>query len=63
MAAEKCEKLVLLRGKLCLLVSDGEQLLLCVEGEASDVVYRAFLVLLAADTAEDSLNTEYELLH
>ena len=38
MTAEKREKLVFLCCELCLLVSDGEKLLLCVEHEASESV-------------------------
>ena len=45
------------------LCADGEQLLLGIEGEATDAVHGALLVLLAAYTTEDGLNTEHELLH
>ena len=63
MAAQECEQFVLLCGELSLLVAYREQLLLSVEGEASDVLDRALLVLLATNATKDSLNTEHELLH
>ena len=63
MAAEQGQELVLLGGELGLLVTDGEQLLLCVEQEAADVVHGALLILLAAHTAEYGLYAEHELLH
>ena len=59
----KGEQFVLLGGELSLLVADREQLFLSVECEASDVVDRAFLVLLATNATQDSLNTEHKLLH
>ena len=62
-AAEQCKQFVLLCCELCLLLADGEELLLCVEGEIADSVNRALLVLLAAHTAEDSLYTEHEFFH
>ena len=47
MTAEQGQQLVLLGGKLGLLIVDGEQLLLGIEGEATDAVHGALLVLLA----------------
>ena len=38
MRAEQGEQFVLLRGELCLLVVDAEQLLLGVEGETANVI-------------------------
>ena len=62
-AAEQGQELVLLRGELGLLLADGEQLLLGVEGELTDAVYGRLLGLLALRAAQDGLNTEHELLH
>lgn len=45
------------------LAIDGEQLLLSVEGEATDLVHRTLTVFLATHTAEDSLHALDELLH
>ena len=46
MAAEQSEQLILFRGELGLLLANGEQLLLCVEGESADMIQRVLLVLL-----------------
>ena len=63
MAAEQSEEFVLLCGELCLFLAYGEQLFLCVESEVAHLVDRALLVLLPADTAQDSLNAEDEFFH
>ena len=63
MTAEQCQQLVLLRSEFSLLVVDGQQLLLGVEGEVTDTVNGRLLGLLALGATQDSLNTEYELLH
>ncbi len=61
--AEQGQQLVLLGGELGLLLADGEQLLLGVEGEAADVVERTLLVLLTLHATQDSLDAHHELLH
>ena len=63
MTAEEREEFVLLRGKLCLLVIKGEELLLGVKGETTYLILCALLRLLAVHAAQDSLNTEHEFLH
>ncbi len=63
MRAEQSQQFVLLGGQFALFVADGEQLLLCVEGEPADVVECRLLVLLATYTAQDGLDAEYQFLH
>ena len=58
MAAEQGQQFVLLGGKLGLLIANHEQLLLGIEGETTDTINGALLVLLASYTTEDGLNTE-----
>ena len=62
-AAKEGEQLVFLCGELCLLVADGEELLLCVERESSEAVSRALFVFLSSYAAEDGFNTEHEFFH
>ena len=45
-AAQQGQQLILLGGQLTLLVAQAEQLLLGIEGELTDAVYGALLVLL-----------------
>ena len=63
MSTEKSKKLILLGCQLGLLITDGKQLLLCIEGKLTDVVHGRFLGLLATYTAKDSLYTEHQFLH
>ena len=63
MRAEQGQQLILLRGELCLLIADAEQLLLGVEGEMTDVVDGRLLRLLSLGTAHDGLDTQHEFFH
>ena len=49
MRTEKSQKFVFLCSQLGLLIADGEQLFLCIEGETTDMIDRAFLVFLSAN--------------
>ena len=62
-AAEQGQQLVLLCGELGLLLAYLEQLLLGVECELTQAVNCRLAALLALGTAQNGLNTEYELLH
>ncbi len=63
MCAEQGQQFRLLGGELLLLVADGEQLLLRVEGEGAEAVDRDRLGLLTVDTAQDSLDAQGKLFH
>ena len=63
MAAEEREQLVFFCCELGLLIANGEKLLLGVEHEAAEPVYRAFLVFLSSHSSEYGFNTEYEFFH
>ena len=59
MSTQQSQQLVLLRCELGLLLTDCEQLLLCVESEAADMVYCILAALLALYPAQDGLDAQY----
>ena len=62
-AAKQGQQFVLLGSQFTLFVAQAKQLFLGVEGELSDAVNGALLVLLTLRATDNSLNTEHELFH
>src|SRR5574344_1429044 len=63
MTAKQSQQLVFFRGQFGLFFTDAEELFLCIEYKATDMIYRPLLVLLATYTAQDSLYTEHKFFH